>query len=117
MLLSYQNKNKGGRNMIDDWLNNYIFDPVKEFFAFLIYWAGWFIVIPVAIWFLYILIRKLYNNIEMRHWWLVALQVVLVIALVCVSWKLFFGFLNTGISIDPDRPTGIEKAVRDVGKD
>lgn len=53
----------------------------------------------------------------MRNWWLVALQVILAAFLVYISWHLFFGFLNAGISIDPDRPTGIEKAIQDVGKD
>lgn len=101
--------------MISNFLDNLIFNPIKEFFAFIIYWAGWFIIIPLAIWGLYILISKLYDNIAMRNWWLVALQVVLVACLVYISWHLFFGFLNTGISIDPDRPTGIEKAVQDVG--
>lgn len=102
--------------MISDFLDNVIFNPFKEVVAFIIYWAGWFVVIPIAIWCLYKLINKLYDNIEQRNWGLIAIQALLVIALVFVTYQVFEGFTNTGKEIDPDRPTGIEKSIQGVGE-
>jgi len=103
--------------MISDFFDQFLFDPIKAVFAFIIYWIGWFVIIPLAIWCLYKLMSKLYDSIERRDWLLIFLQIILIVALVFVSYKLFVGFTNTGKNIDPHRPTGIEKTIQEVGED
>lgn len=93
------------------------FDLVKEVFAFVIYWGGWFVIIPLGIFALYKFIPKLADNIIIRDWVFIIIQGLLVILIVVMTWKLFVGFTNAGKELDPNRPTGIEKAIQDVGKD
>lgn len=103
--------------MISDLLDDFIFAPIKEVIAFIIYWAGWFVIIPLAIWGLYKLLSMLYANVIARDWIFIIIQSVLIIGLVFLSCRLFVGFTNTGKSIDPNRPTGIEKSIQEVGKE
>ncbi|MEM5398294.1 hypothetical protein [Staphylococcus gallinarum] len=103
--------------MISDLLDDFIFDPIKEVIAFIIYWVGWFVIIPLAIWCLYKLVSMLYANIVARDWIFIIIQSLLIIGLVFLSCRLFVGLTNTGKSIDPNRPTGIEKSIQEEGKE
>lgn len=103
--------------MISEFFDRVLFDPIQAVFAFIIYWIGWFIIIPLAIWCLYKLMSKLYDSIERKDWLLIFLQIILIVGLVFVSYKLFAGFTNAGKNIDPYRPTGIEKSIQEVGNE